>query len=63
MEQTFKRFRWKPFRKKKQKKQKKKVRFNPYPTVHVIPNVTKEERALASEERWQTLLESLAIAV
>jgi hypothetical protein len=60
MELSFKRFRWTAFRKKKQKK---KVRFNPYPTVHVIPNITKAERALASEERWQTLLESLAIAV
>ena len=50
MEQYFKRFRWKPFRKKK------KVRFDSIPIVHIIPRLTEEEKAVESEERWQEML-------
>jgi|TARA_B110000263_G_C15232909_1_gene475518 hypothetical protein len=53
MEQYFKRFRWKPFRKKKKKK---KVRFDSIPIVHIIPRLTEEEKAVESEERWQEML-------
>ena len=57
--ETFKRFRWKPFRKKKAKVNK--VRFNPVTTIYTLPSLSEEEKAVESEKRWQTMLECLKL--